>query len=211
MRSALLRELCDLFRSVKARSRRWAVKLPNFSIRSEGTPSIITTIASFLLVTRFLNVSIIWMKGPVGPPVADRVIPRTSEPQPPSTEGLFQLKAPAPPPVEEGPQPPAAPDPFLLEAFDKSPETFPAVYNKWQEQQQQQPDNKREGRAALAGKRRTVTYDQFVTAAIVSGLDLQRSVYTMFAPSDPYLIDILNISLPTTALQDAECVRQIVR
>lgn len=135
---------------------------------------------------------------------------RTSEPQPPSIEGI-QLKSPAPPPIDEGPQPPAAPDPFLLEAFEKSPETFPAVYNKWQEEQQQeQSDNEREGRATGNTKRKTVTYDQFVTASIVTGLDLQRSVYTMFAPSDPYLIS-LNISLPTTALKDAECVRQIVR
>jgi hypothetical protein len=96
-----------------------------------------------------------------------------------------------------------------LEIFEKSPETFPAAYIEWQQQQEQLQgeDNEREGRAA---KRRSFTYDQFVTAAVVARLDLQRSVYTMFAPSDAYLKS-LNISLSATALKDPECVGQIVR
>lgn len=130
---------------------------------------------------------------------------RTSEPQPPSTVGI-QLKAPAPPPPGEGPQPPGPPHPHLLELFEKSPETFPAAYIQWQKQQEQQA-NERDGRAI---QQRTITYDQFVTAAVVIGLDLQRSIYSMFAPSDAYL-NSLNISLSATALKDPECIRQIVR
>lgn len=118
------------------------------------------------------------------------------------------MKAPAPPPdFESWPQPPAAPDPYLLEAFEKSPETFPAVYSQWQ--LQQESDIKRDGRA-VNSKRRPLTFDQFVTAAIVTGLNLQRSTLTMFAPSDVYLKN-LNLSLPTVALQDKECIRQLVR
>ncbi len=135
---------------------------------------------------------------------------KRSEPQPPSTHGI-NIKAPAPPPPGEGPQPPAAPDPYLLEIFEKSPETFPAAYIQWQQQQQQQQEqeqtNEREGRSANTKR---ITYDQFVTAAVVARLDLQRSVYTMFAPSDVYL-NSLGVSLSAVALKDPECVGQIVR
>lgn len=132
---------------------------------------------------------------------------KRSEPQPPSTHGI-NIKAPAPPPPGEGPQPPAAPDPYLLEIFENSPETFPAAYIQWQQQQQQEQgqNNEREGRSAV----KRITYDQFVTAAVVARLDLQRSAYTMFAPSDAHLKS-LGISLSATALKDPECVRQIVR
>ncbi|XP_032779429.1 transforming growth factor-beta-induced protein ig-h3 [Daphnia magna] len=143
---------------------------------------------------------------PEGPPVPhSQSLKRTSEPRPPSTIGI-QLKAPAPPPPGEGPQPPAPPDPHILELFEKSPENFPAAYAQWQQEQEQQA-NGRDGRAV---KQRTITYDQFVTAAVVIGLDLQRSIYSMFAPSDAYL-NSLNISLSATALRDPECIRQIVR
>ncbi len=160
------------------------------------------------------NVSIDVFKEPEGPPVVGKSDSLgfqkiASEPQPPSTHGLFgpHIKAPAPPPPGEGPQPPAAPDPYLLEIFEKSPDTFPAAYIEWQQQQQGDEDNEREGRAT---KRRSFTYDQFVTAAVVARLDIQRSVYTMFAPSDAYLKS-LNISLSAMALKDPECVGQIVR
>lgn len=148
-------------------------------------------------------------KEPEGPPLSSPIHldihQRASGPQPPSTDGIV-LKAPAPPPnSEDEPQPPASPDPFLLEAFEKSPETFPAVFSQWQ----QQSDLLRDGRA-VQSKRRWPTYDQFVTAAIVTGLNIQRSTYTLFAPSDAYLTKF-KISLPTSALTDRECIEKIVR
>lgn len=165
-----------------------------------------------------------FLKGPEGPPVISPgrlgLAQKESEPQPPSIDGIV-LKAPAPPPEDEWPKPPAEPHPFLVEAFEKSPETFAAVYSQWQQQQQQQQkdeeellatnNNERDGRSAINPKRKRLSYDQFVTAAIVTGeLDIQRSAYTVFTPSDSYL-GKLNISLPILALKDQECVRRIIR
>jgi len=60
----------------------------------------------------------------------------------------------------------------------------------------------------------SMTYNQFVTAAVVTGLDLRSGArhqpYTMFAPSDAYL-QRHNLSLPILALRNMDCVRQIVR
>lgn len=136
---------------------------------------------------------------------------------PPAIED-FDLKSPPAPPVEGGPSPPAPPDPFLLSIFEKDPVGFPAAFIQWQQQQQQQKDssNNREKRrtAPNASKRRAPTYDQFITAAVVSGLNLQQNQrstgFTMFAPSDLYLAN-RNISLPLVALKDVECVKRIVR
>ena len=122
---------------------------------------------------------------------------RSGEPQPPSID-LLDLKAPAPPP--EHPRPPAAPEQHIVDLFNKNPDGFPAAF----------AETKKERRAA-SKKQRPFTYDQFITAGIVSGLNLQqRSAYTFFAPSDEFLTSN-NISLPIMALKDMECVRQIVR
>ena len=130
----------------------------------------------------------------------------------------LDLKSPAPP-VDAGPQPPAPPDPVLLELFEKNPDGFPAAFSLWQQQQQHQQQKSREKRRTSpnALKRpRYPSYDQFITAAVVIGLDLrqqqeqQRSTFTMFAPSDLYLSS-RNISLPLLVLKDAECIKRIVR
>lgn len=154
---------------------------------------------------------IICASGPEGPPVPQSWTGIPSEPMPPSIPEDLDVKSPAPP--VDGPQPPAAPDPALLELFEKNPEGFPAAFSQWQQQQQQKGREKRRT-SPNAVKRRSPTYDQFITAAVVIGLDLrqqqQRSTFTMFAPSDLYLSS-RNISLPLLALKDVECVKRIVR
>lgn len=130
---------------------------------------------------------------------------RSSEPQPPSVDDL-DLRAPAPP-DEPGPQPPAAPDPLLLEAFEKDPAGFPSFFAQWQETRNEEVNGgNREKRQLPRGE----TYDQFLTAAIVSGVDIQRSYFTFFAPSD-VVLQKLNVSLPVMALQDKDCVTSLVR
>ena len=59
-------------------------------------------------------------------------------------------------------------------------------------------------------QRRSPTYDQFLTAAVISGFDLRNRLYTMFAPEDGVFAQ-LNLSLPLLALKDKNCVAQIVR
>lgn len=149
---------------------------------------------------------------PRGPPVVTIDVQgssRNAEPLPPSIDDL-DLRAPAPP-DDMGPQPPAVPDSFLLEAFEKDPASFPAVFSQWQAEN----NNKEVGDAGTRDKRRAPqrklpTYDQFLTVAVVTGLDLQRSFFTMFPPSDLYLQEI-NVSLPIMALHDKDCVSTIVR
>lgn len=164
---------------------------------------------------------------PKGPPVVTIDVQgssRNSEPMPPSIDDL-DLRAPAPPDDMMAPQPPAAPDPFLLEAFEKDPASFPAVFSQWQaENNKKNNDNNKEVDAIVVGttsdegnrdkrrapQRKLPTYDQFLTVAVVTGLDLQRSFFTMFPPSDLYLQEI-NVSLPIMALHDKDCVSNIVR
>lgn len=137
----------------------------------------------------------------------------SSEPMPPSIPDDLDLKSPAPPPVVDGPQPPAPPDPVLFELFEKNPDGFPAAFSLWQQQQQQKGREKRRTSPNAVKRHRSPTYDQFITAAVVIGLDLrqqQRSTFTMFAPSDLYLSS-RNISLPLLALKDVECLKRIVR
>jgi len=106
-----------------------------------------------------------------------------------------------------------------LEVFEKNPDGFPAAFSLWQQQQQQQKSREKRRTSPNALKRpRYPSYDQFITAAVVIGLDLrqqqeqqqQRSTFTMFAPSDLYLSS-RNISLPLLVLKDAECLKRIVR
>jgi len=127
------------------------------------------------------------------------------------------VKAPAPPPLENRPQPPAAPDPEVIALYEKDPAGFPAAYIEWQKQKDKQTGNalkkeeRRDDTAAEKTKKRSPTFDQFVTAALVTGLNLrQGSVFTMFAPSDNFLTSI-NVSLPITALKNMECAQRIVK
>ena len=118
------------------------------------------------------------------------------EPQPPSIDGIdFGFRAPAPP-EGLGPQPPSPPNPALLELFQKNPAAFTALYSN---------KEKRD-----VTDRRYPTYDQFLTAAVISGIDLRNREYTMFAPEDNFFKKF-NISLPILALKNKNCVAQIVR
>jgi len=133
-----------------------------------------------------------------GPPIDNAKQGSTAlqEPQPPSIDGIdFGFRAPAPP-EGLGPQPPSPPNPALLELFQKNPAAFTALYSN---------KEKRD-----VTDRRYPTYDQFLTAAVISGIDLRNREYTMFAPEDNFFKKF-NISLPILALKNKNCVAQIVR
>jgi len=149
-----------------------------------------------------------------GPPIGrqnrDASTKSKLEPQPPSIEGIdieFDLRTPAPPPLGSGPQPPSSPDPALLELFERNPSAFAALFNNIQKQNgiKMKRDIKNQQK-----QRRSPTYDQFLTAAVISGFDLRNRLYTMFAPEDGVFAQ-LNLSLPLLALKDKNCVAQIVR
>lgn len=133
-----------------------------------------------------------------GPPIENerRGLIARREPQPPSIDDIdFAVRAPAPP-EGSAPMAPSPPDSTQIELFEKNPTAFAAIYANKQRRD--------------VTNRRYPTYDQFLTAAVVSGIDLRNRVYTMFAPDDR-VFNQLNISLPLLALKDKNCVARLVR
>lgn len=163
-----------------------------------------------------------WWNSPQPPSVAsDRA-------RPPSTAGIVlpPIRAPAPPPVSSWARPPAPPTksahpspPVVVRNDADSAATINRLPDNCQTKLQGEQSHKKAATPASDQIRAppdgVLSFDQFVTAAVVTGLDLrpsrqQRQQLTLLAPSDAYL-KRRNVSLPVLALRHMDCVRQIVR